>query len=83
MDEIYWLYIIDAAGKTLFSYENHIQGSSTANTALLSHLIFALKSISKDIREGQVKGVEIGNDKFYLTKEKLTSYLSPQNSTRN
>ncbi len=75
MDEIYWIYIIDTTGKTLFSYENHIQGSSTANTALLSHLIYALQSISKDIREDQVKGVEMGNDKFFLTKEKLTSYL--------
>ncbi len=75
MDEIYWIFILDNGGKTLFSYENHIQGTSTANTALLSHLIYALKSISKDIREDQVKGVEMGNDKFFLTKEKLTSYL--------
>lgn len=75
MDEIYWIYIIDTAGKTLFSYENHIQGSSTANTALLSHLIFALQSISKDIREDQIKGFEMGNDKFFMTKEKLTSHL--------
>jgi hypothetical protein len=75
MDEIYWIYIIDEPGKTLFSYENHIQGSSTANTALLSHLIYALQAISKDIREDQVKGVEMGNDKFFLTKEKLTKYL--------
>ena len=75
MDEIYWIYIIDNTGKTLFSYENHIQGSSTANMALLSHLIYALQSISKDIREDQVKGVEMGNDKFFLTKEKLTNYL--------
>lgn len=75
MDEIYWIYIIDELGKTLFSYENHIQGSSTANTALLSHLIYALQAISKDIREDQVKGVEMGNDKFFLTKEKLTKYL--------
>ncbi len=75
MDEIYWIFILDNNGKTLFSYENHIQGTSTANTALLSHLIYALKSISKDIGEDQVKKVEMGNDKFFLTKEKLTSYL--------
>lgn len=75
MDEIYWIFIIDENGKTLFSYENHIQGSSTANMALLSHLIYALQSISKDIREDQIKGVEMGNDKFFLTKEKLTNYL--------
>ena len=75
MDEIYWIFIVDENGKTLFSYENHIQGSSTANMALLSHLIYALQSISKDLREDQIKGVEMGNDKFFLTKEKLTSYL--------
>ena len=75
MDEIYWIFIIDANGKTLFSYENHIQGSSTANVALLSHLLYSLQSISKDIREGQVKEVEIGNNKFCLTKEKLTNHL--------
>jgi len=75
MDDIYWIFIIDNIGKTIFSYENHIQGSSTANSALLSHLIYSLQSISKDIREDQVKGVEMGNNRFFLTKEKLTSYL--------
>ena len=75
MDDIYWLFIVDNIGKTIFSYENHIQGTSTANTALLSHLLYALQTISKDIKEDQVKGVEMGNDKFFLTKEKLTSYL--------
>jgi len=75
MDEIYWIFINDSSGKTLFSYENYIQGSSTVNTALLSHLIYALQSISKDIGEDQIKGVEMGNNKFFLTKEKLTKYL--------
>ena len=75
MDEIYWIYILDGIGKTIFSYENHVQGSSTANTALLSHLIYALQSITKDIREDQIKGVEMGNNKFFLTKEKMTSFL--------
>ena len=75
MDEIYWIFILDNIGKTIFSYENHIQGSSTANTALLSHLIYALQSITKDIREDQVKGVEMGNNKFFLTKEKMNSFL--------
>ena len=83
MDEIYWVYIIDETGKTLFSYENHIQGSSTANTALLSHLIYALQSISKDIGEDQVKKVEMGNDKYFLTKEKLTNYLFILKTHRN
>ena len=75
MDEIYWIFIIDETGKTLFSYENQSQGTSTENLALLSHLIYSLQSISKDIKENQVKGVEMGNNKFFLTIEELTSYL--------
>ena len=83
MDKMYFIFIMDAMGKTIFSYENHIQGASTANTALLSHLIFALRSISKDIGEDQVKKVEMGNDKFFLTKEKLTNYLFILKTHRN
>ena len=75
MDEIYWVYIIDASGKTLFTFENKIQGSLTANTSLLTHLIYSLQSISKDIRDYEVKGIEMGNNKFFITKEKLTNYL--------
>jgi hypothetical protein len=75
MDEIYWIYIIDDTGKTLFSHENYIQGSSTENLSLLTHLIHSLQLISKDIKEDEIKGVEMGNTKFFLTQHKLTSYL--------
>ncbi|MFX1339389.1 MAG: hypothetical protein ACFFDK_12325 [Promethearchaeota archaeon] len=75
MERIYWLYIIDPKGATLFSYQNAIYGSSKINSTLLSHFIYALQSVAKNLEEDEIKGVDIGNDKFFITKEKLTSYL--------
>jgi len=75
MEKIYWLYIIDDSGATIFSYENPIQGTSGINSTLLSHFIYALQSVAKNLEEDEIKGVDIGNNKFFITKEKLTSYL--------
>ncbi len=75
MERIYWLYIIDPAGATIFSYQNAIHGSSDINSTLLTHFIYALQSVAKNLEEDEIKGVDIGNNKFFITKEKLTSYL--------
>jgi hypothetical protein len=75
MERIYWLYIIDPKGATIFSYQNAIYGSSKINSTLLSHFIYALQSVAKNLEEDEIRGVDIGNDKFFITREKLTSYL--------
>ena len=75
MERIYWLYIIDPKGATIFSYQNAIHGSSQINSTLLAHFIYALQSVAKNLEEDEIKGVDIGNNKFFITKEKLTSYL--------
>ncbi|MFX0069481.1 MAG: hypothetical protein ACFFAO_00105, partial [Candidatus Hermodarchaeota archaeon] len=75
MDKIYWIYILDKTGATLFSYENITPGVPGNTSALLSNFIFALQSIAKSLKEDEVKGVEMGNSKFFMTKEKLTNYL--------
>lgn len=75
MDEIIWIYIIDSSGATIFSYENYVQGSSEVNHALLSHFIYALQSIAKNIEEDEIKKVDIDKNKFFLINEKLTSFL--------
>jgi len=75
MERIYWLFIIDTSGATIFSYENPIQGTSSINSTLLSHFIYALQSVAENLEEDEIKGVDIGNNKFFITKEKLTSYL--------
>lgn len=75
MREIIWIYIIDNSGATIFSYENYIKGSTQVNNTLLAHFIHALQSVAKNIEEDEVKEVLIDKNKFFLIKEKLTSFL--------
>ncbi|MFX1310419.1 MAG: hypothetical protein ACFE8C_12020 [Promethearchaeota archaeon] len=75
MDEIVWIYIIDSSGATIFSYENYIQGNSEVNHILLSHFVYALQSVAKNLEVDMIKEVDIDKNKFFLIKEKLTSYL--------
>ncbi len=83
MSKIDWIYIIDDTGATIFSYEIHIQGSGNISHALLSHFLFALQSIAKDLKDNEMKSVEMGNNKFLLSKEKSTSYLFILKSNRD
>lgn len=75
MNTIYWIYIVDNTGATIFSYMSYAQVTSKFNSALLSHFIYALQSVAKNLEEDEIKGVDIGNNKFFITKEKFTSYL--------
>lgn len=83
MNEINWIYIIDQSGATIFSYENHIQGSGNSNLALLSHFLYALKSIAKSLSEDEIRSIEMGNNRFFLCKEKVSNYLFILKSDRN
>ena len=75
MDEIIWIYIIDSSGATIFSYDNYINGTSDVNHSILTHFIHALQSVAKNIEEDEIRVVNIDKNKFFLIKEKLTSYL--------
>ena len=83
MDEIIWIFIIDKSGATIFSYENYANGTSQANRALLSHFIYALQSIARNIEEDEIKEVDIDKNKFFLIKENLTSFLFIIKATPN
>ena len=72
---VYWIYIIDNTGAAIFSYENPIQANSRINSTLLSHFIYALQSFGKNLEQDEIKAVDLGNNKFFITKEKFTSYL--------
>ena len=74
MDEIFWIYIIDKSVATIFSYKNYVKGAQV-NRALLSHFIYALQSIARNIEEDEIKEVDIDKNKFFLIKENLTSFL--------
>jgi hypothetical protein len=75
MKEIIWIYIIDSSGATIFGYDNYVKGNSEVNHTLLSHFIYALQSVAKNMGEDETKEVEINKNRFFLIKEKLTSYL--------
>ena len=75
MDEIIWIYIIDNSGATIFNYDNYVNENSDVNHSILTHFIHALQSVAKNIEEDEIKVVNIDKNKFFLTKEKLTSYL--------
>jgi len=75
MDEIIWIYIIDKSGATIFNYDNYIKKSSDIDHSILTHFIHALQSVAKNIEEDEIKVVNIDKNKFFLMKEKLTSYL--------
>ncbi|MFW9820365.1 MAG: hypothetical protein ACFFE5_12210 [Candidatus Thorarchaeota archaeon] len=75
MNEIIWIYIIDNSGAIIFSYDNYINGNSEVDHSILTHFIHALQSVAKNILEDEIKIVNIDKNKFFLIKEKLTSYL--------
>jgi hypothetical protein len=75
MNRIYWIYIIDDKGATIFSYENIVKGYSNGNHTIISNLIYSLQSIAKDLTPDTVKNITLGNNRFFLMKEKLTNYL--------
>ncbi len=75
MDEIIWIYIIDSSGATIFSYDNYVNENSDVNHSILTHFVNALQSVAKNIKEDEIKVVNIDKNKFFLIKEKLTRYL--------
>ena len=75
MTKIDWIHIIDDTGATIFSYETIVQGSLRNTHTIISHFLHALQSISKNLDHSKVKSIDLGNNRFFLTKEKLTNYL--------
>ncbi len=75
MNIINWIYVIDKSGGTIFSFENHIQGTNGSTSAVLSHFLFALQSIAHTLKDDEVRSVEMGNNRFFLCKEIMTNYL--------
>lgn len=74
MDTIDWIHIIDEMGTPIVIFENHRQGKSAINDALLSNLLEGLKVISVGLNYDEIKPIKMGNKQFYLTKENHTNY---------
>ena len=69
------VYIMDQSGALLFSYEDYKQGSKENSIAVLSHFLFALQSAASQVKSDQNKTLEMGNNRYFLTKEPLKNLL--------
>ena len=83
MNKIYWICIIDRSGATVVRYENQVPGNNNGNSPVWSHILYALRSIANTLKENEIGGLEIGNYKFFLCKEKKSNYLFILKSNRD
>ncbi|MFX0101813.1 MAG: hypothetical protein ACFFCS_19770 [Candidatus Hodarchaeota archaeon] len=74
MNEITWFYLIDESGSPIASIEKYVQGGSGNINAFLSHFLFAIKSATKGLKDGEVKIMSIAGGKFFITRDSATQY---------
>lgn len=74
MNQISWFYLIDESGSPVASIEKYTQGGSGNANAFLSHFLFAIKSATKDLKDGEMKIMSISGGKFFITKDSATKY---------
>jgi hypothetical protein len=72
MKEIEGIFIINSKGDLIFSQENLVIESKELDPDYLSNFLSTLLTIAQKIGEDEVKIVDLGESKFFLTKDKLT-----------
>jgi len=72
MNEINSLYIINFAGHLIFWQENVSQSAKKIDQEYLSNILSTLEMIALKIGEKEVKIIELGNNKFFISKDNLT-----------
>jgi len=73
MTDIVGLYILNRRGELIYLQENIIPSSKELGLDYLSNFFKTLQTIAKKIGEEEVKIIDLGNSKFFLTKDKLTN----------
>ncbi len=73
MTDITGLYILNSRGDLLYLQENLIPTSKELDPDYLSNFFTTLQTIAQKIGEEEVKIIDLGNSKFFLTKDKLTN----------
>ena len=66
------IYIINSNGDLIFLQENLSQNSEGFHFDYLSNFLSTIETIAKEIGEKEVKVIELGNNKFFIAKDKLT-----------
>ena len=64
MNQIYWIYIIDNTGATIFSYESIAQNSLNNNHSIISHFLHAVQFVGKNLKYNEIKSIDLGNNRF-------------------
>jgi hypothetical protein len=75
MNDIFWIYIIDNTGAIMFKYETTLQKSLKNSSAVLSNFLKNLEFIAMNLRKNEIRGVEMGNHKYFITRENHPKYL--------
>ena len=74
--EIHRIYIIDKDAKVFYLRENYIPGSDSkpVDHALLSRFVGALESFITELGEEKTKIINLGAEKIFVIKDKITAY---------
>jgi len=73
MIDVVGLYILNRRGELIYLQENIIPSTKELDLDYLSNFFKTLQTIAKKIGEEEVKIIDLGNSKFFLTKDKLTN----------
>ncbi len=72
MSDVVGLYILNHRGELIYLQENTLPSSKELDPDYLSNFFTTLQTIAQKIGEEEVKIIDLGNSKFFLTKDKLT-----------
>ena len=72
MNEINSLYIINYAGEFIFWQENTSQNAKKIDQEHLESILSTLEMIASKIGGEEVKIIELGNSKFFVSKDNMT-----------
>jgi len=72
MNEINSLYIINYAGDLIFWQENLSQNAKKIDQEYLSNILSTLEMIASQIGEEEVKIIELGRNKFFVSRDNMT-----------
>ena len=72
MSDIVGLYILNRRGELIYLQENTLPSSKELGPDYLSNFFSTLQTIAQKIGEEEVKIIDLGNSKFFLTKDNLT-----------
>ncbi|MBD3255710.1 MAG: hypothetical protein GF383_11505 [Candidatus Lokiarchaeota archaeon] len=69
MNKVEWIYIFSETGNPIFKYENFKSDKEEENHTILSHFLYGLKSTALNLKDNEIKMMEMRNNKYFLSKD--------------